>query len=96
MPCDTQDIQQYLKRSDNLYEPVMVIARRARQINEELFQKKRDQQILEELEGEMEEDMLHLEEPKPEVEEPVEIEENPIITAKNEFLNEKIDFHYEK
>ena len=51
MPAKTQDIGKILELSENLYEAVMVIARRARQINEEYYQKKRDHQILEELEG---------------------------------------------
>ncbi|GAB4377489.1 MAG: hypothetical protein Kow0042_25330 [Calditrichia bacterium] len=95
MPSETQDIKKYLEKTDNLFEPVMIIARRARQINEELYQKKRDRQILEELEGEIEEEMRHAEEPNAEAEEEYEPEENPIVTAQREFLEGKLDFHYE-
>lgn len=95
MPADTQDIRQYLERSENLYEAAMAIAKRARQINEELYQKKRDRQILEELEGEFEEEFMNLEEEKAAVEEPIEDEENPINTARDEFLNDKLIIRYE-
>ncbi|MEJ2634224.1 MAG: DNA-directed RNA polymerase subunit omega [Calditrichia bacterium] len=95
MPAETQDLNKFLENTENLYEAAMVIAKRSRQINEELFQKKRDRQILEELEGEFEEEFLHTEEEKIEIEEPVEAEENPMVTAQREFLNLKLDFHYE-
>ncbi len=95
MPAETQDITKYLERAENLYEAAMIIAKRARQINEELYQKKRDRQILEELEGEFEEEFLSLDEEKPEVEEPIEEEENPINTAREEFLNDKLIIRYE-
>lgn len=95
MPAETQDIEKYLENAENLYEAAMVIAKRTRQVNEEQFQKKRDKQILEELEGEFEEEFLHTEEEKIESEEPEEREENPIITAQKEFLFKRLDFHYE-
>jgi len=41
MPAATQDLEKYLSLSENLYEAAIVIAKRARQINEELYQKKR-------------------------------------------------------
>jgi len=96
MPAKTQDFEKYLERAENLYEAVMVISRRARQINEELYQKKRDKQILEELEGEFVEEFLNPEDEKTEMEEaPVEIEENPVVTAQKEFLSDKLEFNYE-
>jgi DNA-directed RNA polymerase subunit K/omega len=95
MPAETQDTKEFLEKSENLYEAVMVIAKRARQINEDQYQRMRDRQILEELDGEFEEEFLNLEEEKTETEEPVEPEENPIRTAQHEFLSDEIDFHYE-
>ena len=95
MPARTQDINMLLDISDNLYEAVMVMARRARQINEEFYQKKRDHQILEELEGGFEEDFLHTEPDEIEIKEPGENDENPISYAQREFLEGKIDYHYE-
>ncbi len=95
MPAETQDTEKYLINSENLYEVVMVMAKRARQINEEQYQRMRDRQILEELDGEFEEEFLNLDEEKNEVEEPVQTEENPVVTAQNEFLHGKIDYHYE-
>ncbi len=95
MPAETQDVDKYLESSENLYEVVMVVSKRARQVNEEQYQRMRDRQILEELDGEFEEEFLNLDEEKNEIEEPVEPEENPIRLSQREFLNGKIDYHYE-
>ncbi|GAB4336566.1 MAG: hypothetical protein Kow0037_17980 [Calditrichia bacterium] len=96
MPCKTQDIKKYLEFCDNMYEPVIIVAKRARQINEEQFQKKRDKQILEELDGaEVDEALIHTEDMQPEFEEPYEPEENPIVVAQREFLEGKVKFRYE-
>ncbi|MFZ0391731.1 MAG: DNA-directed RNA polymerase subunit omega [Calditrichia bacterium] len=95
MPAETQDVDKYLQHVENLYEAAVIISKRTRQINEELFQKKRDQQILEELEGDFEEEFMNLDEEKNEIEEPAEPEENPINIAQRDFLNKKIAFHYE-
>ena len=96
MPASTQDLKKFLDIAQNLYEAVMVISKRARQINEELYQKKRDRQILEELEGGFETDFLQLEQEEVEVEKAeIEEEENPVVTAQREFLDGKLEFHYE-
>lgn len=94
MPAKTQDLSEFLRISQNLYEAALVIAKRARQINEDLYQKKRDKQILEELEGGIEEEFLQAPLEEEEVEEIVE-EENPIVTAQREFLENKLEFYYE-
>ncbi len=94
MPAKTQDIEKFLSIANNLYEAALVIAKRARQINDELYQKKRDKQILEELEGGIEEEFLHADFETAEEEEVVE-EENPIVTAQREFLDQKLEFFYE-
>ena len=95
MPAETQDTDKFRQNSENLYEAVMIISRRARQINEDQYQRMRDRQILEELDGEFEEEFLNLEEDKNETEEPIESEENPVITAQREFLKGEILFQYE-
>jgi DNA-directed RNA polymerase subunit K/omega len=95
MPAKTQDVDKFLESSENLYEVVMVIAKRARQLNEEQYQRMRDRQILEELDGGFEEEFLNLEEEKNEGEEIADPEENPVSTAQNEFLKQKIEYHYE-
>jgi DNA-directed RNA polymerase subunit K/omega len=95
MPAETQNLKKYLDESENLYEAIMVIANRARQINEEQFQRKRDRQILYELDGEIEEELLHADEEKLEAETPAEAEENPIVTAQREFLEKKFSYYYE-
>ena len=58
MPAKTLDLSSILNISENLYEAAIIIAKRSRQINEELYQKKRDRQILEELDGDFDEDFL--------------------------------------
>ncbi len=95
MPARTQNINGLLGISENLYEAVMVMAKRARQINEEFYQKKRDHQILEELEGGFEDDFLNNEPDEIEIKEPVENEENPVTHSLREFLNRKLAYHYE-
>jgi DNA-directed RNA polymerase subunit K/omega len=95
MPAKTQDINKLLDMSDNLYEAVMVMAKRARQINEEFYQKKRDHQILEELEGGFEEEFLHTEPDEIEIREPAENEDNPVTHSQDEFLEGRLNFHYE-
>jgi DNA-directed RNA polymerase subunit K/omega len=95
MPARTQNIDKILEISDNLFEAVMVIARRARQINEEYYQKKRDHQILEELEGGFDDDYLNAEEDEAEAKPVVEPDENPITHAQNDFMDQKLDYQYE-
>ncbi len=96
MPASTQNLKKFLEQSENLFEATMIIAKRARQINEELFQKKRDQQILEELSGSFDGDYLQVDQEELDTEAPqVEEEENPVVTAQREFLQGKLAYHYE-
>lgn len=95
MPAKTLDLSGILNISENLYEAAMIIAKRSRQINEELYQKKRDRQILEELEGDFDEDFLPGEPEESEPQEETEKEENPVVHAHREFVEKEIDFHYE-
>lgn len=94
MPAKTQDINLVLKKAENLYEAVMVIARRARQINEEQYQRKRDRQIMEELEGGFDEEFMQSEMEEAEATEIVEDEENPINHAQDEFLDDHLQHDY--
>lgn len=95
MPAETQDTDKFLETSENLYEVVMIVSKRARQINEDQYQRMRDRQILEELDGEFEEEFLNLEDEKNETDEPVEPEENPVIGAQREYLKGEISHRYE-
>ncbi|NIV72363.1 MAG: hypothetical protein GWN16_09580 [Calditrichae bacterium] len=95
MPAKTQNIEDMLNISENLYEAAMVIAKRARQINDELYQKKRDRQILEELEGGMEEEFMPAETEETATEEAPDEDENPILNSQREFLSRKIEYYYE-
>ena len=72
----------------------MVIASRARQINEEQYQKKRDRQILEELEGGFDDEFMQAELEEQEIKELGEDEENPINQALDDFLDNKLNYRY--
>lgn len=96
MPARTQDISGLLDIAQNLYEAVMVISRRARQINNEMYQRKRDRQIMEELDGGFEEEFMHAADPEEvETEATVVDEENPITHAQREFKDGKLDYYYD-
>ena len=95
MPAKTLELSEILGISENLYEAAIIIARRSRQINEEFYQKKRDKQILEELDGDFDEDFLPGETEEVEPLEETEKEENPIVHAQEEFVHNEIEFHYE-
>lgn len=94
MPAQTQDINKLLELANNLYEVAMVVARRSRQINEEHYQKKRDRQILEELEGGFEEDFLN-EDEEASSKANAEPEENPINHALDDFKATRLEFQFE-
>lgn len=95
MPAKTIDFTKITELTENLYEAVLVMGKRARQINEELYQKKRDRLILEELEGGFEEEMLHSESLEAAESDESEIDINPIVKAQEDFFNGKLEFHYE-
>ena len=95
MPAKTLDFNKILELSENLYEASLILGKRARQINEELYQKKRDRLILEELEGGFEEGFLQSEQLEVSEEESPDNESNPIIHAQEEFFNQQLEFHYE-
>lgn len=95
MPAKTLDLRNILTISENLYEAAIIIAKRSRQINEESYQKKRDRQILEELEGGFDEDFMPGEQEEIEPPDESEKENNPLVQAQEEFLEREIDFHYE-
>ena len=94
MPAKTQDIKKMLEITGNLYEAALVMGRRARQINEEMYQKKRDRQILEELEGGFDEDFLQIDGDEADMRDAHLDEENPIIQAERNFLNQHLKFEF--
>ncbi len=95
MPAKTLDFNKIMELSENLYEAALILGKRARQINEELYQKKRDRLILEELEGGFEEGFLQSEQLEVSEEESPDNKSNPIINAQEEFFNQQLEFHYE-
>ncbi|MGH1365206.1 MAG: DNA-directed RNA polymerase subunit omega [Calditrichia bacterium] len=94
MPAKTQDIEKLLEITPNLYEAALVIGRRARQINEEMYQKKRDRQILEELEGGFDEDFLQVDSDEADMHDSHLEEENPIIHAERNFFEQQLKFEF--
>ena len=94
MPAKTQDFKQLLENSKNVYEAVLMISRRARQINEEMYQKKRDRQILEELEGNFDEDILQSEIDEVDQHDNQAEEDNPVVFALEDFMRSKLDKRY--
>ncbi|MEL6820892.1 MAG: DNA-directed RNA polymerase subunit omega [Calditrichota bacterium] len=94
MPAKTQDIRKLLEITGNLYEAALVMGRRARQINEEMYQKKRDRQILEELEGGFDEDFLQIDGDEADLHDSHLDEENPIIQAERNFLKKHLKFEF--
>ncbi len=96
MSASTQDLRGVLETADNLYEAAIVIGKRARQINEEHYQKKRDHQILEELEGGFDDEFMQLDQDELDSKVAAETEEDPITIAQREFYEGKLSFHYEK
>ena len=96
MPAQTVDFRTILEKTETLYEAVMVIAKRARQINEEMYQKKRDRQILEELEGGFDEDFIHAEHEEHEASSSgLDEEENPIVHSQREFMENQLNYNYD-
>ncbi|MCB0263196.1 MAG: DNA-directed RNA polymerase subunit omega [Calditrichaeota bacterium] len=95
MPAKTQNLGTMLNTTDDLYEAAIVIARRCRQINEEYYQKKRDHQILEELDGGFDDDFLAMEQEEAETKVMAETEENPITIAMRDFYAGKLAYHYD-
>ena len=91
MPAKTQDIRQVLNIAENLYEAVLMMARRARQLNDEMYQKKRDRQILEELEGGFEDDFSAMDPDDRDMKNAAEDEENPVTFALTEFLDRRLE-----
>ena len=95
MPAKTQNLKRVLDATENLYEAAIVIGRRARQINNEYYQKKRDHQILEELDGSFEDDFLGIEQEDLDNVGLAEVEENPISIAQRDFFEKRLDYYYE-
>ncbi len=91
MPAKTQDIRVVLDIADNLYEAVLMMARRARQLNDEMYQKKRDRQILEELEGGFEDDFVAMDPDDRDIKNAAEDEDNPVTHALTEFLDRRLE-----
>ncbi|MEZ4762586.1 MAG: hypothetical protein R3C26_05070 [Calditrichia bacterium] len=68
----------------------------AQSVNEEYYQKKRDHQILEELDGGFDDDFLAMEQEEAETKVMAETEENPITIAMRDFYaGKELAYHYD-
>ena len=93
MAASTQNVNDYLDRAETIYESILVIAKRARILNQDSLNKRRDQEIFDDsefldqgMENESEENFVALQDSD---------DEKPVIIAQREFLNDELDYYYE-
>jgi DNA-directed RNA polymerase subunit K/omega len=93
MAAETQDFTKYFDQASTLYEAVMVIAQRAKEINEELVRKRKEQEVFDEMDllGEEEENLNNIELTEDKLK-----EDKPLVFAQNEFLDGKLEYFYEQ
>ncbi len=91
MAIQTVDLEQLESTSHNVYEAVLVIAKRAREINGERIAKRKEKEILEESGYEQDMDVYDRE-----FFEGIEHEKeiNPTVIAQEELMEGKLNFHY--
>lgn len=93
MAAETQDFSKYLEQAPTLYEAVMIIAQRAKEINSELVRKRKEQEVFDEADLLAEEDEnfnnIELTEDKLK-------EDKPLVFAQQEFLEGKLEYYYEQ
>ena len=91
MAIQTVDLEQLESTSNNVYEAVLVIAKRAREINGERIAKRKEKEILEESGYEQDLDVYDRE-----FFEGIEHEReiNPTVIAQEELMEGKLNFHY--
>ncbi|GAB4179400.1 MAG: hypothetical protein Kow00108_15420 [Calditrichia bacterium] len=92
MAAETQNFAEFLKNAETLYEAVMIIAQRGKEINQEKLQR------LRELETFDESDLFLEEEETDEIVLPEEKlkEDKPLVYAQKEFLEGKLEYYYEQ
>ncbi|RMG31897.1 MAG: hypothetical protein D6732_14225 [Methanobacteriota archaeon] len=93
MAAETQDFSKYLEQASTLYEAVMVIAQRAKEINSELVRKRKEQEVFDEsdLMGDEEENFNNIELTEDKLK-----EDKPLVFAQQEFLEGKLEYYYEQ
>jgi DNA-directed RNA polymerase subunit K/omega len=91
MAIKTLDLTEVEKKSSNIYEACLIIARRARQINNERIAKRKEKEILEESGYDQELDVYDRE-----FIEGIEHEKeiNPTVIAQDELFEGKIKYRY--
>ncbi len=92
MPLKTIDIDKFGSLADNLYEAVVIVSKRARQINDEM-KMELNQRLAPVIEKETEDDTI-MNQDKLEISLEFEKREKPTIQAVNEMLNNELTFRY--
>lgn len=92
MPLKTIDIDKFGSLADNLYEAVVIVSKRARQINDEM-KMELNQRLAPVIEKETEDDTV-MNQDKLEISLEFEKREKPTIQAVNEMLNNELTFRY--
>ena len=93
MAASTQNFQDYTDRAETIYEAVLVISQRARQLNQERVQKKREKEMFEE--SDIIEPILDAEQQEYVPKENIEKLEKTVIIAQREFLNDELEYAYD-
>jgi DNA-directed RNA polymerase subunit K/omega len=94
MPIQTLDLNKFEKDVDNVYEGVVVVSRRARQINDEI--KMEQNQRLEPIIAKETEDDTIMNQDKMNISLEFEKREKPTQEATGEFMNEELNFRYKE
>jgi DNA-directed RNA polymerase subunit K/omega len=91
MAIRTMDLSEMESQTDNIYEACLIIAKRAREINNDRISKRKEQEILEESGYDQEMDIYDRE-----FLEGIEYEKeiNPTVIAQDELLDGKLKYRY--
>ena len=91
MAIRTMDLKEMESQTDNIYEACLIIAKRAREINNDRISKRKEQEIIEESGYDQEMDIYDRE-----FLEGIEYEKeiNPTVIAQDELLEGKLKYRY--
>ncbi|HEX2788427.1 MAG TPA: DNA-directed RNA polymerase subunit omega [Ignavibacteria bacterium] len=92
MSIQTLDLNKFEKDVDNVYEGVVIVSKRARQINDEI--KMEQNQRLEPIIAKETEDDTIMNQDKMNISLEFEKREKPTQEAADEFMNEELNFRY--
>ncbi len=96
MAASTQNLDQYFEKVNTLYEACLIIAKRARLINQARLAKKKEREMFEEVDILEPGELAEHEQASTQIQfDNLEEPEKPVITARREFLNGELEFYYE-